>query len=146
MTDIFTCRWDLASCPWTKQSNLGKCSNEKLGTSTLVNDGTLRRQLISHQHSAILIMLKYLIYLGLLWRCCFPPFALTWKSFAESCKIMETSKEKFFFDNLKKSLVEVSFHFYQQLCKNILEWVTFLWTYFLQLVRKSNKPVSDHVK
>ena len=32
----------MASCPLTKQNHLGKCSNGKLHTSTLVNDGTLR--------------------------------------------------------------------------------------------------------
>ena len=42
MTDLFTCPKDIASCPWTKQSHLGKCSNEKLHPSTLVNGGTLR--------------------------------------------------------------------------------------------------------
>ena len=42
MTDLFTRRRDIASCPLTKQNHLGKCSNGKLRTSTLVNDGTLR--------------------------------------------------------------------------------------------------------
>ena len=38
--------WDLrgrvASSSWTKHGHLGKCSNEKLRTSTLFNDGTVR--------------------------------------------------------------------------------------------------------
>ena len=42
MNNLFTHRRDMASCPWTKQSHLGKCSNRKLRTWTLVNDGTLR--------------------------------------------------------------------------------------------------------
>ena len=42
MTDLFTCCRDIASCPLTKQSHLGKYSNAKLRTSTLINDGTLR--------------------------------------------------------------------------------------------------------
>ena len=42
MTDLFTGCRDIPSCPWIKQSHLGKCSNRKLHTSTLVNDGTLR--------------------------------------------------------------------------------------------------------
>ena len=42
MTDLFTCRRDVASCPLIKQNYMGKCSNGKLRTSTLVNDGTLR--------------------------------------------------------------------------------------------------------
>ena len=42
MTDLFTRRKDIPSCPWIKQSHLGKCNNGKLHTSTLVNDGTPR--------------------------------------------------------------------------------------------------------
>ena len=42
MIDLFTRRIDIASCPWTKQRHLGKCSNGKLRTGTLVNDVTLR--------------------------------------------------------------------------------------------------------
>ena len=41
MTDLFTRRRDIESCPLTKQNNLGKCNNRKLRSSTLVNDGTL---------------------------------------------------------------------------------------------------------
>ena len=41
----------------------------------------LELQLISHQLSAMLIMLKYLICLRFLYCCCFSPFGLTWKSF-----------------------------------------------------------------
>ena len=72
MTDLFTRRRDIASCPLTKQNHLGKCSNGKLRNSTLFNDGTLRS--IADFASAlssvkILIMLKmirYLIYLRFL--------------------------------------------------------------------------------
>ena len=53
MTDLFTHHRDIASCPLTKPNHLGKCSNGKLRTSTLVNDGTLRVE-PSHQHSAML--------------------------------------------------------------------------------------------
>ena len=42
MTDLFTHRRDIASCPLTKQNHLRKCSNEKLCTSTLAKDGSLR--------------------------------------------------------------------------------------------------------
>ena len=41
MTDLFTRRRDIESCPLTKQNHLGKCNNRKLRSSTLVNDGTL---------------------------------------------------------------------------------------------------------
>ena len=42
MTDLFKRRRDIAICPWTKESHLGKCSNRKLHTLTLVNGGTLK--------------------------------------------------------------------------------------------------------
>ena len=42
MIDLTTRRRDIASCPWTKLSHLGKCSHGKLCTSILVNDRTLR--------------------------------------------------------------------------------------------------------
>ena len=66
MIDLFTRRRDIASCPLTKQNHLGKCSNGKLSTSTLVNDGTLRS--IADFASALsnikmLIMLKMSRYL-----------------------------------------------------------------------------------
>ena len=42
MTDLFTRRRDIASCPLTKQNHLGKCSTGELRTSTLVNNAILR--------------------------------------------------------------------------------------------------------
>ena len=66
MIDLFTRHRDIANSPSTKQNHLGKCSNEKLRTSTLVNDGTLRS--IADFASALsnvktLVMLKMLRYL-----------------------------------------------------------------------------------
>ena len=66
-TDFFTRRRDIARCPLTKENHLEKCINGKLGTSTLVNDGTLRS--IADFASALsnvkvlrmLRMLRYLI-------------------------------------------------------------------------------------
>ena len=60
---LFTHHSDIASGPLTKKNHLAKCSNGKLGTSTLVNDGTLRS--IADFASALsnvkmLIMLKIL--------------------------------------------------------------------------------------
>ena len=127
MTDLFTRRRDISSCPWASQSHLGKFSNEKLHTWTLVNDGTLWST--AHFASALsnvnnlkisdllLLMLWFLVML------LFFPLILTQKSFAESCKIMKRPWGRFFFDNLKISLVEVPFRFYLQLCKSILEWL-----------------------
>ena len=70
MTDLFTHHRDIASGPLTKQNHLGKCSNGKLRTSTLVNDETHRS--IADSASALsnvkmLIMLKMLRYL-ICWR------------------------------------------------------------------------------
>ena len=68
MTDLFTRHRDTASCPSTKQSHLGKCSNRKLNTSTLLNDGTLRStanfaSALSNVKMLIMLkMLKYLIW------------------------------------------------------------------------------------
>ena len=42
MTDLFTRRRGIPSYPWIKQGHLGKCSNGKLHTSTLVRNGSLR--------------------------------------------------------------------------------------------------------
>ena len=72
MTDLFTRSRNIASCPLTKQNHLRKCSNGKLRTSNLVNDGTLRS--IADFSSAIsnvkmlliLKMLRYLIFLRFL--------------------------------------------------------------------------------
>ena len=65
MTDPFTCSKNVGGCPLTKENHLGKCSNGKLRTSSLINDGTLRN--IADFASAlnsikILIMLKMLIF------------------------------------------------------------------------------------
>ena len=66
MTELFTRRRDIASCPLKKQNHLGKCSSGKLCNPTLVNDGTLRS--IADFGSALsnvkmLIMLKIFRYL-----------------------------------------------------------------------------------
>ena len=42
MTDLCTRRRFIASYQRTKESHLGECSDEKLRTSTFLNDGTLR--------------------------------------------------------------------------------------------------------
>ena len=42
MTSLFTRHIEILSCPRIRWSHLERCSNGKLGTSTLVNDGILR--------------------------------------------------------------------------------------------------------
>ena len=59
MTDLFTC----CSVHESNRAIWGKSSDKKLRASTLVNDETLRIMPTSHQHSAVLIKLKYLIFL-----------------------------------------------------------------------------------
>ena len=113
MINFFTRCRDKGSCPWTKQSYMGKCSKGKLRTSLWLMTEPSEVQLMLHQHSAMLITLKYLICLRFLWCCCFSPFVLTRKSFAESYKIMEASLGEIIF----------WFHFHLQLCKNVLEWL-----------------------
>ena len=135
MTELFTCCRDTASCPSIKQSHLGKCSNWRLRVSTLVNDGNVKfiadiADFASEFSSVkMLIMLNIwpasvfcniVVFLSLLspenylrWRCTLPWIAKLWKH----------PWGRFFFDNLKKFLAEVSFHHHLQLCKNIFEWL-----------------------
>ena len=69
MTDLFTRRRDIASCPLAKQNHLGKFSKGKLRTSTLVNDGNFRSiadfasALCNVKMLIIFKMLRYLICL-----------------------------------------------------------------------------------
>ena len=108
----------LASCPWTKQSHLGKCSNGKLCNWTLVNDGSLRSTanfasaLSNVNNVKILDLVEF--------------FSLTSypKIICRKLQDYENVNEgDFFFDNWKKSLVEVPLDFHLQLCKSILEWL-----------------------
>ena len=94
MMDLSTRRRNIASCLLTKQrkcsnvNHLGKCSNGKLRTSTLVNDGTLRSivdfasALSNIKMLMILKMLRYPICLRFLQQVYFPLFVLTRKSLA----------------------------------------------------------------
>ena len=126
-----------------KQSHLGKCSNEKLRTVTLVNEGTLRN--IADFASALgnvnnvkisdllAFIVNVIVFLYLFspenrwwWRC----------TLLESWKIMEKSMGIFLDNNFKKSQAEVSFYFHLQLRKTILEW---LLPYEVTLVAKCKK-------
>ena len=74
MTDLFTHCRDTASCPWTKQRHLGKCSNGKLRTSPLDYGGTLRSTsaLSNVNNVKISDLLEFLVML-LLSSLCFHP-------------------------------------------------------------------------
>ena len=81
-----------------------------------------RVQPILHQHSAILLTLTYPICLSY---CNVVVFLHLFSPEHQLQKVSRLWKHpwgKFFFDNFKKSLVVVSFHFHQEL-KNILEWL-----------------------
>ena len=122
MTNLFTRRRDIASCPWTKQSYLGKCSNGKLRTSTLVNNGTLRSTagfssaLSNANNVKKSDLLEFLVMLLF-----FPLFSP--ENHLQKVAILWKHPRRFFFDNLKTPLVEVSLYFHLQLCKNIVEWL-----------------------
>ena len=96
MTDLFTCRRDIASCPCTKQSHLGKCSNGKLRTLTLANDGTLRSpadfaSALSYINNVkISDLLEFLVMLLFSSLCSRPRFA-------ESCNVKKISMEEVLF-------------------------------------------------
>ena len=119
-------RRDIASCPWPKQIHLGKCSNGKLHTSTLVNDETLRSTayfrspLSSVNNVKISDLLEFLLMLLFSSLSCHPKII---------CRKLQDFENilggDFFFGNLRKYLVEVSFNFHLQRCKNILEWLLF---------------------
>ena len=135
MTDLFTRRRDLASCPLTKQNHLVNCSNVILNTSPLVKDGTLRS--IADFASALSNVknvnnvknVKTSDLLAFLVLMLFSFFVLTRKSFAAEAYTSRKFQnyenihrgDKLLFDNLKTFLAEVSFHFHLQLCKNIFE-------------------------
>ena len=146
MTDLFTLHRDIASYPWTKQSHLGKCSSRKLCTWTLVNVETLRSTadfasaLSNVNKVKISNLLEFLVML------LFFPFVLTRKSFAESCKIMKISMKEILFWKLKKISARSSSPFSPATLKKHIRMATFLWSYLLWFVRKSNKPVPEQVK
>ena len=103
MKILFTSRRDIASCPWTNQSHLGRCSNEKLRFQLCWMTEPSEVQPISQQHSAILIMLKYHENIIL-----------------KDYENIHGGNSGF--TTLKFS-GKIYFHFHLQLCKNILEWL-----------------------
>ena len=130
MINLFTRCRDKASCPWTKQSYMGKCSKGKLRNSSLVNDGTLRStanvaSVLSNVNNVkVSNLLEFLVMLLFFSLCSYPKII---------CRKLQDYGEIIFW-----------FHFHLQLCKNYL--TTFLGSYFLQSLKKSKKPVSEQVK
>ena len=78
MTNFFTCCRDIASCSRSKQSHLGRCSNGKLRTWTLVSDKTLRSTvelesaLSNVNNVKISDLLEFLVMLLLFSLCSYP--------------------------------------------------------------------------
>ena len=130
MTDLFTHRRDVPSCPWIKESHLGKCSNEKLRTSTLVNDRTLISIKSTADFASALSNINNVISS----LCSHPKI---------NCRELQDYENIHGGDSFlmaqKKSLVEVSLHFHLQL----LQKHTWMAT---TMARKSNKPVPEQVK
>ena len=121
--NLFTRPRDITSCPWTKQSHVGKCNSGKLNTSTLVNDGTIRSTadftsaLRNANNLKITDLFEFLVIFLFSSLCSHPKII---------CRKLQDYKNIHggdSFDNLKKSLVEVYFHFHLQLFKNIPEWL-----------------------
>ena len=134
MTDLFKRCGNIPSCPWIKQSNLGKCRNGKLLTSSLVNDRTLRSTQRSADFTSVLSsvnnvkisdLLEFLVMLFFSSLCSHPRLIF------RMLQDYENIHGESLFHNLKKPLVSVSFHFSLQLCKNILEWLLCYWSYLL---------------
>ena len=123
MTDLFTHHRDIASYPWTKQSHLGKCSSGKLRTWTLVNVETLRSTtgfasaLSNVNKVKISNLLEFLVML------LFSPLFLPENHLQKVARLWKHPWKRFFFDNLKKSLLEVPLHFHLQPWRSILEWL-----------------------
>ena len=125
MTDLFIRRRDIASCPWTKQSHSGKCIHWKLRTSTLASDGSLTSTANFVPALSMLIMLKYTTCSLFCNVVVFLHLVLPENHLQKVARLWKHTWGRFLFDNLIKSLVEVSFPFHLQLCKNILEWLLY---------------------
>ena len=124
MAKLCTRHRGITNCPSPKQSHLGKCSNKKLCTSTLVDDETLwgsadfASALINVNNVKISDLVEFLVVLLFSSLCSHPK--IIWK---KSKQFWKHPLQRFSFDNLRKSPVVVSFHFHRRRCKSILEWL-----------------------
>ena len=143
MTDLSTCRRDLASCPWTKQNHLEKSSNAKLHTSTLANNGTLRS---TADFASTLSNVKTSDLLEFLVMLLFSPHCFHHKILGRKLQDYENIHGENLFWSLEKISSRISFPFSPAILQKHTWTATFLWSYLLQLVRKSNKLVPEQVK
>ena len=136
--DIFTCCRDITSCPWTKQHHLEKCSNPKLRTSTLVNDGTLRStanfasKLRNVNNVKIADLLEFPVMLLFSSHCSHP------KIICRKLQDYENINGGYCFLMTLKISGRIFFPFSPSTLQKHTCMTTFLWSYLLQLVRKSN--------
>ena len=116
MTNFFKSRRDIPSSPWIKQSHLGKCSNGKLHTSSLVNDGTVRSTqstadfpsaLTNGNNVKISDLLEFIVI-------------FLFSSFCSHPKIVCRMLQNYENIHAADSFLIISSHFYLQLCKNKL--------------------------
>ena len=85
MIDLFTSHKYILNCPRIKQSNLGTCSNEKLRTWTLFNDGTLWNTADFTRALGNVVNVKISDMISI------ETFLWLRRLLLESCKIMKTS-------------------------------------------------------
>ena len=131
MINLFTRHSDITSCPWTKQSHLGKCSTWELSTSALVNDKALSStadfaSALSNVNSLKMSdLLEFPVMLLFSSPCSHPKIICK-----KVVRLWKNSWGRFFFANLKSSPVEVSLHVHLQFCKKHTWMATLLWSYF----------------
>ena len=136
MINFFTRCRDKGSCPWTKQSYMGKCSKGKLRTSSLVNDGTLRSTanvasaLSNVNNVKVSDLLAFLVMLLFFSLCSHPKII---------CRKLQD-----YGSILGRDYFLISFS--PATLQKRSRMTTFLWSYFFQSLKKSKKPVSEKVK
>ena len=150
MIGIFTCRKYISNSPWTKQTHLAKSSELELHTWTLVIDGTLRdtadfvSALVNVYNFEISELLVFIVIVSLY--LFVPEIACGGDvHFVKVARLWKHASGRFFYNSFKKSLAEVSFNFYLQLLKTILERLLFYKATLLgkNSARTSEKKISN---
>ena len=142
MTNIFTCRRNIANCPWIKQSHREKCSNKKLRTELwLMTEPSEISALGNINNVKISDLLAFVVIL------LFPLFVLTWKFLVveeSTSRKLQDYENIYGGDSFTITLKnQWHFYFYLPLRKTKLEQ---LLSYEVTLARKCEKTVSEQVK
>ena len=131
ITDLSTCRRGIASRPWTKQSHLRNASTRICVHQFWLMTEPSEVQPISHS------ILSFVNNVKIYWASCnavaFLPLASPEINFRKVLKLWKHSWGRFFFDKLKKSVVEDFFPFSPATSQKHTSMATFLWSYLLQL-------------